>query len=69
LGVSILFALIFCLVATVFAEAAAGSCEALNNLQLPDTRLLIAESVTPNPEWPIAQAAQGRISSMRWALW
>ncbi len=51
--VSIFFALIFCRVTTASTEAAAGSCEALKNLQLPDTRVLLAESVTPDPEWKL----------------
>jgi feruloyl esterase len=47
------FVLIFCFAVEASAEAVAGSCEALKNLQLPGTRVLIAESVTPDPEWKV----------------
>ena len=39
------------LMAETAKKAIAGSFEALKNLQLPDTRVLIAESVRPDPEW------------------
>jgi len=51
-------ALIACSTAKASAEAAAGSagwqsCEGLKNLSLRDTRIQIAESVTPAPEWKL----------------
>ncbi len=50
----LVLSVLFCsIVFTTYSEAADGSCEALKNLQLPDTRVLIAESITPNPEWKV----------------
>jgi feruloyl esterase len=69
-----LFASIFCSVAPASAEAAAGSCEALTNLQLPDTRVQVAESITPNPEWqlpknvwtgPVTVALYGKLPTVK----
>lgn len=42
---------------TAQSALAATSCEELKNLQLPDTRVRLAESITPNPEWKYPPSA------------
>ncbi len=39
------------LVSAAHSGFAATSCESLKTLQLPATRVTLAESITPNPEW------------------
>lgn len=67
---SIFLAMTFIFVFPYSSESADGSCEALKNLQLPDTRVLIAESVTPNPEWklPPSVFTTGPLATLRGPL-
>ncbi len=44
-------ALLLCLPATAGFGAPSANCEVLKTLQLRDTRITLAQSVTPNPQW------------------